>query len=293
MRKLNIAVPLVVSAIAMLVLVGPAQAARKSGSSTLSLSGPGGAVPDGNAAGASFDVSTNDPGLLLATGNNVTLTLNNVSTDDLYGPSNFWYPFGGLVDFTVTLEHVGAGSPRFAFDRVLNSSSFICLAGLHGTYTFRSGEPTTLRSQCGTGDVFHQPHLIPPGTYLTTNPDDVTDSHLSNAWNAQLVAGTWRLHVTDSNVNTGPGQFEMNTTWTWRLDIQLAGIGSCKKGGWRSFGIFKNQGDCVSYIATEGRNPPSGSQPASSQPASSQPASSQPGVPQPKHQKHGGGGHAS
>jgi hypothetical protein len=30
----------------------------------------------------------------------------------------------------------------------------------------------------------------------------------------------------------------------------------CKKGGWQVFGIFKNQGDCVSYVATGGKNPP-------------------------------------
>ena len=33
----------------------------------------------------------------------------------------------------------------------------------------------------------------------------------------------------------------------------------CKKGGWRSFGVFKNQGDCVSFVATGGKNPPAGS----------------------------------
>jgi hypothetical protein len=30
----------------------------------------------------------------------------------------------------------------------------------------------------------------------------------------------------------------------------------CKDGGWQSFGVFKNQGDCVSYVATGGKNPP-------------------------------------
>jgi hypothetical protein len=30
----------------------------------------------------------------------------------------------------------------------------------------------------------------------------------------------------------------------------------CKNGGWRSFGAFENQGDCVSFVATGGRNPP-------------------------------------
>jgi hypothetical protein len=32
----------------------------------------------------------------------------------------------------------------------------------------------------------------------------------------------------------------------------------CKKDGWRSFGVFKNQGDCVSFVATGGRNGPAG-----------------------------------
>ncbi len=29
----------------------------------------------------------------------------------------------------------------------------------------------------------------------------------------------------------------------------------CKKGGWQNYDIFKNQGDCVSYVATGGGNP--------------------------------------
>jgi hypothetical protein len=30
----------------------------------------------------------------------------------------------------------------------------------------------------------------------------------------------------------------------------------CKNGGWRNFPQFKNQGDCVSFVATGGKNPP-------------------------------------
>jgi hypothetical protein len=33
----------------------------------------------------------------------------------------------------------------------------------------------------------------------------------------------------------------------------------CKEGGWKSYGVFKNQGDCVSFVATGGKNPPAGS----------------------------------
>jgi hypothetical protein len=32
----------------------------------------------------------------------------------------------------------------------------------------------------------------------------------------------------------------------------------CKDGGWQAFGAFKNQGDCVSWVATNGENPPAG-----------------------------------
>jgi hypothetical protein len=32
----------------------------------------------------------------------------------------------------------------------------------------------------------------------------------------------------------------------------------CKNGGWQTFGVFKNQGDCVSWVATGGKNPPAG-----------------------------------
>jgi hypothetical protein len=30
----------------------------------------------------------------------------------------------------------------------------------------------------------------------------------------------------------------------------------CKSGGWKTYGVFKNQGDCVSFVATGGKNPP-------------------------------------
>jgi YVTN family beta-propeller protein len=32
----------------------------------------------------------------------------------------------------------------------------------------------------------------------------------------------------------------------------------CMNGGWRDFGVFKNQGACVSFVATGGKNPPAG-----------------------------------
>ena len=48
------------------------------------------------------------------------------------------------------------------------------------------------------------------------------------------------------------------------FDLQLAFTGGpvsvdkdrCKNGGWKDFGWFRNQGDCVSWFATDGRNAP-------------------------------------
>ena len=33
----------------------------------------------------------------------------------------------------------------------------------------------------------------------------------------------------------------------------------CKGNGWKVYGVFKNQGDCVSFVATGGKNPPASS----------------------------------
>lgn len=39
-------------------------------------------------------------------------------------------------------------------------------------------------------------------------------------------------------------------------DVFPSGKSDCKSGGWQRFSVFKNQGDCVSYVATNGRNAP-------------------------------------
>jgi hypothetical protein len=39
-------------------------------------------------------------------------------------------------------------------------------------------------------------------------------------------------------------------------EVQQLVVAQCKKGGWVTFGIFKNQGDCVSFVMTRGTNSP-------------------------------------
>lgn len=47
---------------------------------------------------------------------------------------------------------------------------------------------------------------------------------------------------------------ELNTNYADQKSAFTADL--CKNGGWQTYGIFKNQGDCVSYVATDGKNPP-------------------------------------
>jgi len=175
-----------------------------SSTARLTLNGKGGAVPDGNSGGATFDIVVSDARAVATHGNNVTVTLVDVN-------------HGAVVDLAARLEHVGYGPAVFIVDRVLDAATYICVAPLKGTYTFTSGESRTIQSECRTTST--RPSVIPEGTYRTTQPDDVTNSELSKAWNGKPAAGVWRLSIADMNVNTGANQFVMNTNWSWRLEI--------------------------------------------------------------------------
>jgi hypothetical protein len=71
----------------------------------------------------------------------------------------------------------------------------------------------------------------------------------------------------------GPGGGSPVTGWnnegfaTGTYRISLTGTRAClptnkdecKKGRWQTYGVFKNQGDCVSFVVTKGKNPPANS----------------------------------
>ena len=91
------------------------------------------------------------------------------------------------------------------------------------------------------------------------NPTHVYSTTLTGA------SGSLKLDIYDGDT-TGP-------LWQWYFDnygslsvdiYQLppprpTSADQCKNGGWQNYGgIFKNQGDCVSFVATNGKNPPAG-----------------------------------
>jgi hypothetical protein len=62
----------------------------------------------------------------------------------------------------------------------------------------------------------------------------------------------------------GPGLYTVEITFPFsatkslEVDCLPNSTDECKDGGWRDFPDFTNQGDCVSFVATGGKNPPSG-----------------------------------
>ena len=51
------------------------------------------------------------------------------------------------------------------------------------------------------------------------------------------------------------------TGWRWNLGATVEAItkDDCKHEGWMGWPVFKNQGDCVSFVSTEGKNQPASS----------------------------------
>jgi hypothetical protein len=96
-------------------------------------------------------------------------------------------------------------------------------------------------------------------TYLGGSSADFGDGLAVDGAGAAYVTGF--TFSTDFPTTSGAAQ----TTHAGGLDAFVTKIATlptsideCKNGGWKIFGVFKNQGDCVSFVVTKGKNPPSG-----------------------------------
>jgi hypothetical protein len=89
-----------------------------------------------------------------------------------------------------------------------------------------------------------------------------------NFVSARNLAATYTATIDGTQHDTGPATVSVDgvlgvgppgfseSFGSTGLD-RLTSKDQCQKSGWQSFG-FKNQGDCVSFVATGGKNPPSG-----------------------------------
>ena len=124
---------------------------------------------------------------------------------------------------------------------------------------------TTGSSSTVTADVTHDSAgadtsalgTIPDGTVVGFS----TDFGTLSASSAATTAG--KASVTISSASAGTANVSatldsqtVSTTATFTTPPVPTSTAQCKNGGWQSYGTFKNQGDCVSFVATRGKNQP-------------------------------------
>ena len=93
--------------------------------------------------------------------------------------------------------------------------------------------------------------LMAPGVIISQSDTQIVVTEaMGNA-----IAGDYTVYVMNSS-----GMLSNGVTFTIIAPPPVpTGVDQCKKDGWRSYGdTFKNQGDCVSFVATDGRNLPDG-----------------------------------
>lgn len=68
------------------------------------------------------------------------------------------------------------------------------------------------------------------------------------------VTGSGELYLTFND--TVPFYGDNYGGFDVTVNAVIADASACKNGAWKDYGIFKNQGDCVSFVATGGKNQP-------------------------------------
>jgi hypothetical protein len=99
--------------------------------------------------------------------------------------------------------------------------------------------------------------MVPDGTSIAF----ATDFGTLSASSAGTTAGNASATLTSSsegtaNVSATLDSQMVSTAVTFTPPPRPTSADQCNKGGWQSYGVFKNQGDCVSFVATHGKNPP-------------------------------------
>jgi hypothetical protein len=166
----------------------------------------------------------------------------------------------GLSDPPIT---VGAGwfattksPPAFFWDE----SGF----NIEGPFTFSSTTTVLLRvtDDFCKGDVFRvydfgapigQTSRVPVGPCREVGPAAAFADPIYSSGSFPLAAGSHSIRIRAIVNPFGSGRGYL------RVDVLSKKM--CKRGGWRTLATsprFRNQGDCVSFVATGGRNRPAG-----------------------------------
>lgn len=157
-----------------------------------------------------------------------------------------------------TGEHCGAGAPRFNLQLSADGSQNAFLGCVYGTQTdlgngWTHVEYNAAQIQTWVAAAGGNPTSTLYDLYIIF--DEGTDTPVGGT-----IGTAGLIHIDNISVN---GQVIGSPTSPMTKD-------DCKNNGWKTLvgangGTFKNQGDCVSYVATKGKNLPAGA-PASSTP---------------------------
>ena len=165
------------------------------------------------------------------------------------------------TDYMFTAGSCGGGSPRFQIN--VNTSG-----GVKNIFVYIGPPPNYTGCAASvwlpTGDLlesalFVDTSKLPGGTFYDTWALALVKYGTQALMGIQLVAdGGWAVVGGVQTVQVDNVMINA-TTYTFESEVVDRGDKEdCKKGGWRDFtaapGPFKNQGDCVSYFATGGKN---------------------------------------
>jgi len=153
------------------------------------------------------------------------------------------------TDYNFTAASCGGGAPRFQINFGPSASAFVYIG------------PPPNYTDCPQNVWVSTGNLATPVSFIDTSQLGGTFydtfAHADAVYGSDVVTGiqlvtdsSWFFHSTQTvlvdNVMIN------STTYTFES------AASCKDGGWRTFSVgsetFKNQGDCVSFFASGGRN---------------------------------------
>jgi hypothetical protein len=221
------------------------------------------------------DFSRNGLGLYvgsssLAAGASVTLRANNLSDetgDDAGDGANGVYnsPSSGAgVDAVDNWWGCNTGPNTAGCSGTLGAVTYdpwLVLAISANPTTVTIGSSSTVTADVtrdSAGNDTSGTGTIPDGTLIAF----ATDYGVLSANAAGTSGGKTPVTITSSAPGTSnvTATLDNQTVWTtvtFTKPPLPATADQCKKGGWQSYGgIFKNQGDCVSFVATHGKNAP-------------------------------------
>ena len=179
---------------------------------------------------------------------------------------------GSSVTGTCPLPPGGDGSFKF-------SVSGTAAGPFPGTFTesgsfdtapsgFLNDFSSTFAITSASGMVTGSQHLVPNTTneVSCTNLGTATvvsSSNLATTYAATLKGGQGNGGFATVSILAllGQGSVRFSKNFGSAGAVQLpTSKQQCEDGGWQSFGtVFKNQGDCISFVATGGKNPARGS----------------------------------